>query len=443
MLIDVRLEVLHLTIAIVLGRTIALASRDEEDRWVATNLKLARDEVSSGINLSEANLAAIDVVLLGELLPGRKKSLAVTAPWSIASNEGISLSLGDLLIEGLANDDINLTRGSSSRNVLALDVLLGLAVNKLLSKGLDLLLVESLELTLVKLLTVDDGNLELLVAVQVHLMEVVVTAISGNKVKLALELTSNRTKTVKDVTKTSGVVLSADLAVDNEHRKRAIADTSVLVIDTSKRDRDFLDPLADGFSVVLAAVDNLLLLTLAKVAESNDLILVLSGGGSDTKDVVLTESVCSRGIRLAKLGVSSGVGDELDILTALDELLDSFLVLEGLGSRTSLCTHVLDDAVGFTRTVVFSLLTLVENVKSGVTVNSETISKLSLYSAIDLTEDNTLRLEDSSSLDEFRSKVLAVTTPWCIELNEHGFSFVDNLIKVVLGKNNNLAVLLS
>jgi len=274
-------------------------------------------------------------------------------------------------------------------------------------------------------------------------MEVVVTAISGNKVKLALELTSNRTKTVKDVTKTSGVVLSADLAVDNEHRKRAIADTSVLVIDTSKRDRDFLDPLADGFSVVLAAVDNLLLLTLAKVAESNDLILVLSGGGSDTKDVVLTESVCSRGIRLAKLGVSSGVGDELDILTALDELLDSFLVLEGLGSRTSLCTHVLDDAVGFTRTVVFSLLTLVENVKSGVTVNSETISKLSLYSAIDLTEDNTLRLEDSSSLDEFRSKVLAVTTPWCIELNEHGFSFVDNLIKVVLGKNNNLAVLLS
>jgi len=85
----------------------------------------------------------------------------------------------------------------------------------------------------------------------------------------------------------------------------------------------------------------------------------------------------------------------------------------------------------------------VEDIKSGITVDFETVGKISLNSAIDFTEDDTLAVlvEDISSLDEFRSKVLAVTTPGGVELNEHCFSLVNNLIEVILSKDNNLAIL--
>jgi len=442
MVLDVGLEFILLTTALVLLRIRTLTSRDPEDRWVATDLKFARNKVVGSIDLSDTNLAAINIVLLGEFLPSRKKSLAVTAPWSITNDESISFSLGDNLIKSLTNNNLNFTGLNSSRNVLALDVLLSLAVNEALDEGLDLILVKSLDLTLVELLTVNDGNLILLILVEVHFLEVVIVVVSSNKVKLALEILGDRTETVEDVTKTSRIVLSTDLAVDEKNRERTIALPGVLIIDTSKRERSLLDPLTDGIGVVLARIYNFLIL-LVEVAVSDNLIRVIASSRSNTKDKVITKSIGGLDESLTNLGVSLGVGNELDVFLAFEELLKSILVVKRLGSGASLSTHVLHDTVSLTGTLVFTLLTLVEDIKSGITVDFETVGKISLNSAIDFTEDDTLAVlvEDISSLDEFRSKVLAVTTPGGVELNEHCFSLVNNLIEVILSKDNNLAIL--
>jgi len=266
--------------------------------------------------------------------------------------------------------------------------------------------------------------------------------VSSNKVKLALEILGDRTETVEDVTKTSRIVLSTDLAVDEKNRERTIALPGVLIIDTSKRERSLLDPLTDGIGVVLARIYNFLIL-LVEVAVSDNLIRVIASSRSNTKDKVITKSIGGLDESLTNLGVSLGVGNELDVFLAFEELLKSILVVKRLGSGASLSTHVLHDTVSLTGTLVFTLLTLVEDIKSGITVDFETVGKISLNSAIDFTEDDTLAVlvEDISSLDEFRSKVLAVTTPGGVELNEHCFSLVNNLIEVILSKDNNLAIL--
>jgi len=442
MLLDVGLEVLLITTTLILHRLVTLASRDPEDRWVATDLKGARNEVVGGIDLGETNLAAFNVVCLSKLLPGRKKSLAVTAPWGISSDESISLSLGDNFVESLTNDNFNFTRLKRSGNRLTLDVLLSLAVNKELGEGLDIVLLEriSVDLTLVELLTVDDSNLIFLVLAKVHLLEVVVVVVSSNKVKLALELLGDGADTVEDVAETSRIILSADLAIDEKDGKRAIAIPGVLVIDTSKRERGLLDPLTELISVVLTVVDDLLIF-LIKAAVGNNLVSVLVGGRGDTKDIVLTKSVCNLLENFTNLGVFLGVSDKLDIVLAGDELLESLSVLKRLGSGASLSTHVLYDTIGLTRTLVLGLLTLVEDVESRITVDVETLSEILFFFTVNLSKDDTLLVESFSSLDVFRSKVLAVTTPWGKELNEDCFSLIHNLIKVVFLKDNNLAVL--
>jgi len=272
----------------------------------------------------------------------------------------------------------------------------------------------------------------------------VVAVVSGNKVELAQEILGNGAETVEDVTETSRIVLSADLAENSEDRKSTITNFGVLVVDTSKRNRDTLDPLTDGISVILARVDDLLVLVV-EVTESNDLVSALLGGRSDTKDVILTKSVGSLDESLANRRAILGESNKLDIISLGEELLESLSVLKRLGSGASLSTHVLHDTVSITGTLVITLDTLVEDIKSGITVNAETISKFSLISSINFSEDDTITVlcKNIGSLDIVRSQTLAVTTPWGIELNEDGFSLINNLIEILIGENNNLAVLFS
>jgi len=140
--------------------------------------------------------------------------------------------------------------------------------------------------------------------------------VSSNKVKLALEILGDRTETVEDVTKTSRIVLSTDLAVDEKNRERTIALPGVLIIDTSKRERSLLDPLTDGIGVVLARIYNFLIL-LVEVAVSDNLIRVIASSRSNTKDKVITKSIGGLDESLTNLGVSLGVGNELDVFLAL------------------------------------------------------------------------------------------------------------------------------
>jgi len=438
-LADVSLEGRDLATTVVAERLGALAGGDPEDGGEAADLVAAGEVVGSGIDLGNTDGRASLVVLLCELLPLGKKSLAVAAPGSIGNEEGISLGVEDLLLEGLADNDEHITL-LVLRNLLALDGLSNLARKELGGELGHLLLVKLLEVAGIELLAVDDGERVLVSAAEAQVVEAALRAGHGNKVELADKLLRNRAETVQDIAETRRIVLSIEGAEDGKERKGAIADLSVVVVEASKRERDREHPLAELLVGVLVAGVHDLSILLGEVAVGNNNVLALLGGRSDAKGEVLAVLTSKLEEVLAELALSISVGNKDNVTLALGKGLDSSSVGKSLGAGTSTGTHVADNAVSVTRTLVLNLVAVMEDVESGIAVDAETLSKLLLGSGIDLSKNNLVLVldQDIRGLDELGSKVLAVSAPRGKELDEASLLLGDEIVEGLVSKLDNV-----
>lgn len=117
------------------------------------------------------------------------------------------------------------------------------------------------------------------------------------------------------------------------------------------------------------------------------------------------------------------------------------LAVNGLHNRLGLLLHVADDAISISGTVVFAggVDVLTEDLECGIAGDIVLLGKGGLDSAVDFAEEN-LPLELVGGGDVVGSKVLAVTAPGGVELDDGKLGGADHFVKVCLGESDNVSV---
>jgi hypothetical protein len=102
--------------------------------------------------------------------------------------------------------------------------------------------------------------------------------------------------------------------------------------------------------------------------------------------------------------------------------------------------HILDDSIGLAGALIFAELALLVHAKSGVSLDVKLAAKVLVLGAVKGGNRNVILLQSLGGLGILGSKVLAMTAPIGVELNEHGGVTLDELFKVGGGELDDAGV---
>jgi hypothetical protein len=204
-----------------------------------------------------------------------------------------------------------------------------------------------------------------------------------------------------------------------------------------------LDPVNEGVLISGTRVSKRRVLQLSEESNTGSRSTVGLGTVSITA-VDESDTIFTLGERNVSIGVK-GVGDISEVSD--DEFVLFNLGLEGItgylsGRRTGLLHDPLDNGVLGTSTSVFLLLSINEPEECWEALDSKPFTKLLLLGSINLGKGNgrVALGEDFGGSGVFRSELLAMATPWCIELNECFIVLSEPLVEVIVGEDVNAFV---
>merc|ERR1712012_768193 len=108
-----------------------------------------------------------------------------------------------------------------------------------------------------------------------------------------------------------------------------------------------------------------------------------------------------------------------------------------LGSRSSLLLYPGNDGVSGSSTSILHWFSILEELQSWVSSNLKLLSKLTLFSGINLSKLDwrVFLCENSSGFSILRSQGFAMSTPWSIKFNQDKFIAIDSFLEVAFSKN--------
>lgn len=162
-----------------------------------------------------------------------------------------------------------------------------------------------------------------------------------------------------------------------------------------------------------------------------------SGVGSVGED----DSIERDGSRLEGIEVSSlGSEEDGEDLVGLLLLLEVGGIIDGLGGWSGLLLDPVDDLWMGSSSVVFDWGSIDEEFESWVSLDLEFLGDVGVFGGVDLGERDWVveTLELLGGLGVLRGELLAVSTPWGVELDEHEFEFTDSLLEVAVSEDKDV-----
>jgi len=130
-----------------------------------------------------------------------------------------------------------------------------------------------------------------------------------------------------------------------------------------------------------------------------------------------------------------------------NEFVSSSLLFKGIASKLSGCWSGFledpgDNGVSGSSSLIVGMFTVFEPFECWESLDTEFLSEFLLLGGVNLSNEEWWIIlgESLGSLFVFWSKLFAVTTPWCIELNKKIFVFLDFVVEVVVGEDENSTV---
>merc|ERR1719342_1309935 len=122
---------------------------------------------------------------------------------------------------------------------------------------------------------------------------------------------------------------------------------------------------------------------------------------------------------------------------SIDESLGFFSISQSLGRGSGLLLYPGNDGVSGSSTSILHWFSILEELQSWVSSNLKLLSKLTLFSGINLSKLDwrVFLCEDSSGFSILRSQGFTMSTPWSIKFNQDKFISIDSFLEVAFSKN--------
>lgn len=398
----------------------------------------SRNFVFGGINLDQEDLV-VSFQSLSSLFVDRSEGLAVSAPWSVEFNQNVSSRSKDDVIEALSDNDLD-SLVVLLRDFSRLEVSFELFVFEVVNEPQESLLGDLFlqrELGEVPSLRSDDpgdrgvGNLD---------TDVVRESLS--KTRGNSRVTPNDLSLLLPGSILESLVFLAIAVISEENDGGGFLTEDSLdgLITLKRHDNRVSVSVDEGLDAVNRVISFVGVESFVELLVEDN---ISSGGFSQSRFVRVGEGQSIVGLGdlhevLEMVVVGTKVGND-DLVVTLELVESSGIGNSGSGWSSFLLDPV-DDLSSGSSSIEVNGLPLNEELDSRVSLNLVLVSELLVLRSINLSQwDGWIgTLQDLGSSSVFRGKLLAVSTPWGVELNEEVFKLLYGLVEVVVLEDDDI-----
>merc|ERR1711973_496020 len=359
--------------------------------------------------------------------------LAMSTPWSIEFNKDILLFVHGNFVEVLSNENLDTLLVPVLRNLLGHQMLFQLAFEEIGHERLDIGGVECV------ILGLELGHL-----------------LSKSDCSEGWQFTVNNSEELQD----SLVVFFVSVDSDKQHLALVLfgiffqnSNLAFMVISSNRREEEEVGldlSREDLLSSLMVEVhnkwkrlggDKLGNLFFSQSFGEKSLAIIEGLDHDDTlalNSIFAADSLISGDTErnVIKVGSSREVGLG-SISLSINESLGFFSIGQSLGRRSSLLLYPGNDGVSSSSTSILHWFSILEELQSWVSSNLKLLSKLTLFSGINLSKLDwrVFLCEDSSGFSILRSQGFAMSTPWSIKFYQDKFISIDSFLEVAFSKN--------